>query len=150
MVADGVVAGGVVERVVERVVELAHRTPAWTECHRSILTRLAGSAPELSAMISAAQQTLDHLSQACPQVVDVDVPNIALQRAEWRDGSLLLTVHAAEPDPTKITTLRLVGAEPRLWYLTGIVGATTDVGQHSMLVMFPAVSGVLEFVPGSY
>ncbi len=138
--------------VADRLLTLAQRTPAWTELHLRLLDGLAGTAPgsHATATIDSARRAVAELSEACPQVVDLDAPGIMIRRAEWRDGSLFVTIDAAEPDPTKLTTFRLVGAEPRLWYLTGISGATTDVGQHSMVVLLPAVSGELAFVPGSY
>jgi len=53
-------------------------------------------------------------------------------------------------DPTQWTTFRIVGVEPRLWYLTGIEGATMDVRPDSVVVRVPMVAGDLEFTPGSY
>lgn len=86
----------------------------------------------------------------CPQVVDVDVPEVVLTRAEWRDGALFLTLDPRRPDPAAWTEFRIVGVEPRLWWLTGIDGATMDVRADSVVVRTPLVAGDLEFTPGSY
>lgn len=86
----------------------------------------------------------------CPQVVDVDMPELALSRAEWVDGALYLTLAPRRPDPSAWTKFRIVGVEPRLWWLTGIDGATMDVRGDGVVVRVPRVAGHLEFVPGSY
>jgi hypothetical protein len=86
----------------------------------------------------------------CPQVVDVDVPEVVLARAEWQQGTLLLTIDPLHPDPTASTEFRIVGVEPRLWWLTGIDGATMDVRSDCVVVRVPRVRGDLEFTPGSY
>ncbi len=65
-------------------------------------------------------------------------------------GSLLLTLDVAHPDPIAWTEFRIVGVEPRLWWLTGIDGATMDVRSDCVVVRVPRVSGDLEFTPGSY
>jgi hypothetical protein len=86
----------------------------------------------------------------CPQVVDVDMPEVVLTRAEWQRGSLFLTLDPAHPDPGAWTEFRIVGVEPRLWWLVGIDGATMDVRSDSVVVRTPRVAGDLEFTPGSY
>lgn len=86
----------------------------------------------------------------CPQVVDVDFPTLALSRAEWIDGALHLRLAPRREDPSLWTTFRIVGAEPRLWYLTGPDGATMDVTGSSVIVRVPLVAGDMEFTPGSY
>ena len=86
----------------------------------------------------------------CPQVVDVDVPEVVLSRAHWSDGALLLTVDPLHPDPNAWTEFRIVGVEPRLWWLSGIDGATMDVRSDCVVVRTPRVRGDLEFTPGSY
>lgn len=88
--------------------------------------------------------------EPCPQVVDVDVPNVVLTRAEWADGALHLTLDPVHPDASRWTEFRIVGVEPRLWWLTGIDGATMDVRADSVVVRTPMVAGDLEFTPGSY
>jgi hypothetical protein len=88
--------------------------------------------------------------EPCPQVVDVDVPNLVLTRAEWQRGALLLTLDPLRPDPDRWTEFRIVGVEPRLWWLAGIDGATMDVRTDCVVVRCPMVAGDLEFTPGSY
>ena len=88
--------------------------------------------------------------EPCPQVVDVDFPAVALTKAEWDSGALHLRLAPLHEDSTQWTTFRIVGVEPRLWYLTGIEGATMDVRPDSVLVRVPIVAGDLEFTPGSY
>lgn len=113
---------------------------------------------QFNAFLAAAEasgpgrwaQVSDAPLDECPQVVDVDFPLIAMRRAEWVDGALYLELAALVEDPRKWTTFRIVGAEPRLWYLTGIEGATMDVTADSVIVRVPQVSGTLEFTPGSY
>ena len=88
--------------------------------------------------------------EPCPQIVDVDFPTVALRRAEWVDDSLHLTLAPLREDPNVFTTFRLVGAEPRQWYLTGIDGATTDTRPDCLVFRVPLVAGDLELVPGAY
>jgi hypothetical protein len=88
--------------------------------------------------------------EPCPQVVDVDIPALVLTRAEWQNGALLLTLDPLDPDPSAWTEFRIVGAEPRLWWLAGIDGATMDVHADCVVVRTPLVAGDLEFTPGSY
>ena len=87
--------------------------------------------------------------ERCPQVVDVDFPNVALTRAEWKNGSLLLTVAPLHEDPNAWTKFRIVGAEPREWSLTGIDGATAETRTSEVLVRVPMVAGDLELVPAN-
>jgi hypothetical protein len=88
--------------------------------------------------------------QRCPQVVDVEFPNVALSRAEWVDGALHLQLAVREENAKVRTTFRIVGAEPRVWYLTGIDGTTMDTSGSSVIVRVPMVNGNLELMPGSY
>jgi hypothetical protein len=85
-----------------------------------------------------------------PVVVDVEAPALVLSRAEWSNGSLILELDVERDDPSVWATFRIVGAEPRLWYLTGIDRATMDVTSSAVIVRVPLVSGPLEFTPGSY
>ena len=87
---------------------------------------------------------------ACPQVVDVDFPTLALSRAEWVNGSLHLRLAPVHENPRVSTTFRIVGVEPRIWCVSGIDGATTDITAKAVIVRVPLVSGDLEFTPGSY
>ncbi len=85
-----------------------------------------------------------------PQVAGVDFPNVALSTAEWRNGALHLTLDVHDEDPSSRTTFRIVGAEPRVWELTGIDGTSLEHTAHSVIVRVPRVSGELTFTPGSY
>ncbi|MCP5031734.1 MAG: hypothetical protein GY939_08010 [Actinomycetia bacterium] len=86
----------------------------------------------------------------CPQIVDVDFPTVALKRAEWVNGCLLLSVAPLKEDPSVFTTFRLIDVEPRQWYLTGIDGATTDTRPDTLVFRVPLIAGDLELVPGAY
>ena len=88
--------------------------------------------------------------ERCPQVLGLDVPDVVLTRAEWQRGALLLTLDPLHPDPSAWVEFRIVGAEPRLWWLAGIDGATMDVHADHVVVRTPRVAGDLEFTPGSY
>jgi hypothetical protein len=88
--------------------------------------------------------------EPCPQVVDIDVSEVVLTWAEWQHGALFLTLDPLQPDPSAWIEFRIVGAEPRLWWLAGIEGATMDVHANSVVVRTPRVAGDLEFTPGSH
>jgi hypothetical protein len=88
--------------------------------------------------------------EPCPQVVDVEFPEVALTRAEWHRGGLYITLAPLVEDPSRYTTFRITGVEPRQWDLAGIDRTTLDVRRDSVLVRCPMVSGDLEFTPGSY
>ena len=88
--------------------------------------------------------------ERCPQVVGVDFPAVALTRAEWVKGALHLQVSVLEEQPSKVTSFRIVGAEPRIWEVTGIDGAAVEFGAHAVIVRIPHVNGDLTFTPGSY
>ncbi len=115
-------------------------------------------AAELEAMLTmpaaeAAERLTDFAVaplERCPQIVDIDHHKLAVTRAEWIAGALFVKVVVFEEDPTATTTYRIIGAEPRLWYLTGIDGAWMDVTSSAVIMRQPLVSGILEFTPGSY
>ncbi len=112
--------------------------------YNAFLAAAEASGPGMWSRLSAAPL------ERCPQVVDVDFPNVALTRAEWRSGALHLRMAPLREDPSRWTSFRIVDVEPRLWYLTGIEGATMDVRPDSVLVRVPMVAGDLDFTPGSY
>lgn len=85
-----------------------------------------------------------------PQVVDVEVPAMALRGAEWRNDCLCLVLAPAETNRARFTQFRLVGTELRVWCQTGVDGVRTDVTGHGVVVAAPLVAGPLEFTPGSY
>ncbi len=134
--------------------ELALRTPAWVQPYRDIATRLADqTSDDTSTDAAFVRDTfveLVGLAEACPQVVGVDFPSIGLTRAEWLRGNLHLEVNAEADQTSTRTMLRIVGAEPRVWELNGIAGASMEFTQAAVLVTFPRESGELEFVAGSY
>lgn len=86
----------------------------------------------------------------CPQVVDVEFPEVALSVAEWRGESLRLRMEALHPDPLARTEFRVVGVEPRVWWVSGLDNVTVDVRSTGMVVRLPRVSADLEFNPSSY
>jgi len=76
--------------------------------------------------------------EACPQVVDVDFPNVALRRAEWIDGVLhlrLVTLVAAD----RMTGFRVVGVGPGPWEITGLEGANVETTDAGLDVRVPVV-----------
>ena len=87
---------------------------------------------------------------ACPQIVGVDFPNVALTRAEWIGGSLHIRMEPLREDRSQRTSFRLVGAEPRQWDLTAPDGTTIELTRRGVNVSVPMVRADLEFTPGSY
>ena len=102
-------------------------------CGNGLWSRLAGPPP-----------------QPCPQIVDVDFPRLAVTRAEWANGCLVLRLVALEEQRTVFSSFRIIGAEPRIWCMYGLDGASTDVTSREVIVRVPLRSGELEFTPGSY
>lgn len=94
------------------------------------------------------------LSQApiepCPQVVEVDFPDVAMTRAEWIDGNLYLQVAVRHEDPERRTSFRIVGAEPRLWDVHAPERTIVDVRLSGIHVTMPMVNGAVELFRGSY
>ena len=88
--------------------------------------------------------------EACPQVVDVDFPDVALTRAEWIDGALYIRLTPRHEDPNARTSFRIVGAEPRQWEVSGIDGCTVDLTTAGVHVRAPRIAGELAFTPSSY
>jgi len=86
----------------------------------------------------------------CPQVVDVDFPTMALNRAEWIGSSLYLGLDPLVEDPKVYTTFRIVGVEPRQWDVTGIDGAMVDAKADGVVVRVPLKKTTMVFTPGSY
>ena len=113
---------------------------------------------QFNAFLAAAEATgsgrWTQLSAApldlCPQIVDVDFPNMALSRAEWIDGNLHLGLAPLRDDPTAFTSFRLVGAEPRNWDVHGIEGATLDLTTSGVNIRVPMVTADVQLIRGSY
>ena len=86
----------------------------------------------------------------CPQIVDVDFPTMAFDRAEWIGSSLYLGLAPLYEDPKVYTTFRIVGVEPRQWDVTGVDGAMVDAKADGVVVRVPLVKTLMTFTPGSY
>jgi len=86
----------------------------------------------------------------CPQIVDVDFPTMAFDRAEWIGSSLYLGLAPLYEDPKVYTTFRIVGVEPRQWDVTGIDGAMVDAKADGVVVRVPLTKTTMTFTPGSY
>ena len=92
------------------------------------------------------------------RIVDVDPVHLAVERAFWRADSLVIELRRVGVDsrddarsagpPT--TEFRIVGVEPRLWWVSGVDDVVTDVHAGGMVVRLPAIDAHLEFTPGSY
>ncbi len=133
--------------------DMARATPAWIESYATIRTQLNERRPtDVATPESKAFESLSSLAQGatCPQVVDIDFPALALRRAEWINESLHLKLDHLHEQHGRFTTFRIVGVEPRLWYLTGINGTTMDVTAKATTVTVPLINGDLEITPGSY
>jgi len=88
--------------------------------------------------------------QPCPQIVGVDFPTMAFSRAEWVDGNLRLRLAPRREDPTKRTSFRIIGAEPRNWDVHGMDGVSLDLSTTGLDVRVPLMSGDLELIRSSY
>ncbi len=87
---------------------------------------------------------------SCPQVVGVDFPTMALDRAEWIGSSLYLGLAPLYEDPNVYTTFRVVGVEPRQWDISGIDGAMVDAKADGLVVRVPLKKTLMTFTPSSY
>jgi len=125
----------------EELQRLARLTPAWTETHRAMQIELASH---------AGPRWWDDPLFACPQVVDVDFPTMAFDRAEWLGSSLYLGLAPAYEDPKVYTTFRVVGVEPRQWDIAGIDGAMVDAKANGVVVRVPLRRAAMSFTPSSY
>ncbi|MEZ5341408.1 MAG: hypothetical protein R2706_08160 [Acidimicrobiales bacterium] len=131
----------------DRLLACAEATPAWVEPYETVAQRLAAAEVEGSIATLAA---LAALRLATPQVIGIDAPGTILTTAEWRAGNLLLRLDVASEDPDRMSMFQIVGAEPRVWDLTGINGTRMEFTMRAVIVRHPSVSGLLEFVAGSY
>lgn len=86
----------------------------------------------------------------CPQVVGVDFPNMALDRAEWIDGNLHLGLAPRQEDPSRFTTFRVVGAEPRIWDVHGVKNARIESTMSGLNVRVPMVKAQMSLIRSSY
>ncbi len=88
--------------------------------------------------------------ESCPQIVGVDFPSMALSRAEWVGDALHLSLAPMVENPRALTEFRLVGAEPRLWFITGIDNAMMDTRGADVVFRVPMVSADMVLMPGIY
>jgi hypothetical protein len=140
--------------VIERAGE-----PAWDE-DRGEFTPIPGdgSVPAVEAMLAAAEATSGgqwtSLMSAAPaaraQVVDLDFPTLGLRRAEWSNGFLFLRLDPRREDHAARSTFRLVGAEPRVWWVSGAPDITVEMSARDVTVRVPMVAATIEFAPSSY
>ncbi len=115
--------------------------------YNAFLGAAEASGPGLWTRLSAAPL------EPCPQLVDVDFPDMAFSRAEWIDGNLHLRLAPRFEDPTRSTHFRIVGAEPRNWETHGLNGASgvrLELTMHGLNVTVPMVAGDLTFIRSSY
>ena len=88
--------------------------------------------------------------EACPQIVDVDFPTMALSRAEWIDGNLHMRLAPLHEDPRVFTSFRLIGAEPRNWDVHGIEGASVELTATGVNIRVPLITADVDLIRGSY
>ena len=88
--------------------------------------------------------------EPCPQIVGVDFPTMAFDRAEWIGSSLYLGLAPLYEDPKVYTTFRIVGVEPRQWDIAGIDGAMVDAKPVGVVVRVPLKKTLMTFTPSSY
>lgn len=133
--------GGGDPSVVPTIEQLAHRTPAWIAPYVVLYRQLVDeAAPDFAGAPEFA----------CPQIVDVDFPTMAFDRAEWIGSSLYLGLAPRYEDPKVFTTFRIVGVEPRQWDIAGIDGAMVDARGNGTIVRVPLLRRTMSFTPSSY
>ena len=88
--------------------------------------------------------------ERCPQVIEVDFPDVALTRAEWVNGNFHGRVEVRNPDPSRRTSFRIVGAEPRLWDVHAPDRTVVDVKLSGIHITMPMVDGDVELFRGNY
>jgi len=128
---------------------LALATPAWVEAYDTVAAAVGAGRPE-PEVAAAVLAVTSARRPATAQVVGVDTSRLVLRRAEWVGESLHLELAPEVDDPGRLTGFRVVGAEPRMWYVTGIDRPIIDVSAHAVSVWVPCVAGPLAFTPGSY
>ncbi|MCP5024869.1 MAG: hypothetical protein GY929_01165 [Actinomycetia bacterium] len=152
------------EEIEERLVAAieASYEPTWNTDHGEFTWGMGLNEPhprgQYNAFLAAAEAAgpgmWERLSAApldsCPQVVDVDFPTMALSRAEWVGETLHVSLAPLVEDPQRTTTFKIIGGEPRMWYLTGLDGVTMDTAGSATIVRVPMVRADLEFGAGSY
>lgn len=150
-----------VEQHLVEAIEASYE-PTWDDASGEFTWGLGLDEPhprgQFNAFLAAAEASgagrWESLSAAplptCPQVVDVDVPDVVLSVAEWHGDTLRLRLDALHSDPSARTQFRIVGVEPRVWWVSGLDNVTVDVRANGVVVRLPRVSADLEFNPSSY
>jgi hypothetical protein len=140
------------ERLAEQLEQAC--APSWDD-ERGEFTWGAGSAEALLAAAEATGEggwsalTTNH-SSAAAQVRDVEFPTLGLRRAEWSNGFLTLGLDPLQEDRGARTTFRLIGAEPRVWWVSGAPDITVEMSARAVTVRVPMVAATIEFAPSSY
>ena len=82
-------------------------------------------------------------------VRDVEVEKVTVVCRGWRGGSLYVDVERVT-DQTGWTEFRIVGVQPRMWWVAGHPDVTTDVRGDCVVVRLPIADAALELTPASY
>jgi len=110
--------------------------------YNAFLATAEASSPGAWTRLSAAPL------EACPPVVGVDFPNVALARARWTNGVLFLRLDVHRADPRMLTTFRILDAEPnRAWSVVGAERSTIERDGDALVVTTPLQSGDLRIEP---
>ncbi len=84
------------------------------------------------------------------QLTEVGFPALVLRRAEWHNGFLNLRLAPRRADRATFTSFALVGAEPRVWWISGADNVTVEMTARVVTVAVPLIDAALEFAPSSY
>ena len=132
-------------------VGLSAASLAWLRKHADDADRLRAMALEMPAWIEPFAVLLgEPVSPTCPQIVQVDFPAMAFRRAEWQGGNLLMDLAPLVETPSRFTTFRIVGAEPRNWDVYGPDGATFELTNSGLNARVPMVAAEIQLIRGSY
>ncbi|MGE0729013.1 MAG: hypothetical protein AB7O92_09735 [Acidimicrobiia bacterium] len=122
---------------------------------------LPGAAPlpeRATALLAAADATgpgmlaeMERPLGAQPQLVDVDFPTFGLRRAEWDGGGFLtMRFDPLVEDRKARTRFRLVGAEPRVWWVSGLENVLVHLATEDSTITAPLAAATVEFAPSSF
>jgi hypothetical protein len=78
--------------------------------------------------------------EPCPQIVDVDFPAIALDRAEWSGDTLHLSIAPLHEDPVGRTSFRLLGVESATWEVVGHDDVSIEPAPGGLTIGLPVVT----------
>jgi hypothetical protein len=124
--------------------------PRWRDVAEAAAASEAGPIVHDAGGVAAWARLCTAPIVPCPQVIGIDAPGVLLRRAEWVTDSLFVGLAPLVDQPDRKTEFRLVGGEPRMWYITGVDDVMTDVSSHGMWVRVPRVATEIVFTPGSY